>query len=81
MAQRTVTLSDGRNLTLEVSDDATQEDIISSVNQFLESERQPISEEVQEPIKKPDEEPSLAKVGASFLTDIAISESSRYGGS
>ena len=76
MAQRTVTLSDGRNLTLEVSDDATQEDIISSVNQFLESERQPISE----PIQKPSEEPSLAKVGASFLTDIAISEASRIGG-
>ena len=76
MAQRTVTLSDGRNLTLEVSDDATQEDIISSVNQFLESERQPISE----PIEKPSEEPSLAKVGASFLTDIAISEASRIGG-
>ena len=80
MAQRTVTLSDGRNLTLEVSDNATQEDIISSVNKFLESEKKPISEDLREPIVKSDEEPSLAKVGASFLTDIAISESSRLGG-
>jgi hypothetical protein len=76
MAQRTVTLSDGRNLTLEVSDNATQEDIISSVNKFLESERQSKPKAIQ----KPSEEPSLAKVGASFITDIAISEASRLGG-
>jgi len=72
MAQRTVTLSDGRTLTLEVSDDATQEDIISTVNQFLESEKPKLPEL--------ESQPSLGDIGKGLTAEIAIGESAKLAG-
>lgn len=74
MAQRTVTLSDGRTLTLEVSDDATQEDIISTVNKFLESEKPKIPEIEEE------EGPSLGQTVAGLGTEVGIGEGAKLAG-
>ncbi len=72
MAQRTVTLSDGRTLTLEVSDDATQEDIISTVNQFLESEKPKLPEL--------ESQPSLGDIGKGLTAEIAIGQGAKLAG-
>ena len=72
MAQRTVTLSDGRTLTLEVSDDATQEDIISTVNQFLASEKPKLPEL--------ESQPSLGDIGKGLTAEIAIGQGAKLAG-
>jgi len=77
MQKKKVKLSDGRTLILNVSDDATNEDIENKVKEFLATGQKggtPISKEA------PQEGPGIGSIAGGMATEIGLGATGKYGG-